>query len=48
MDMGEVPEQPPRFSPSMVLAQRFQIIRLIARGGMGDVWTKSAGPNPSS
>ena len=36
--LGEAPEQPPRFSPSMVLAQRFRIVRLIARGGMGDVY----------
>jgi serine/threonine protein kinase len=36
--LSELPEQPPRFSPSMVVARRFQIIRLIARGGMGEVY----------
>src|SRR5713226_933892 len=36
--LGEQPEQPPRFAPSMLVAQRFRIIRLIARGGMGEVY----------
>src|SRR5215470_2304501 len=36
--LSEQPEQAPRFSPSMVLARRFRIIRLIARGGMGEVY----------
>src|SRR5215471_2287672 len=36
--LAELPEQSPRFSPSMVVARRFRIIRLIARGGMGDVY----------
>jgi serine/threonine protein kinase len=36
--LAELPEQAPRFSPSMVVARRFRIIRLIARGGMGDVY----------
>ena len=31
-------EQPPRFSPAMVLAGRFRIVRFIARGGMGEVY----------
>ena len=36
--LDERPEQPPRFSPSMLVAQRFRIIRIIARGGMGEVY----------
>jgi serine/threonine protein kinase len=36
--LAELPDQPPRFSPSMIVAQRFRIIRLIARGGMGDIY----------
>jgi serine/threonine protein kinase len=36
--LDERPEQPPRFPPPMVVARRFRIIRLIARGGMGEVY----------
>jgi Tol biopolymer transport system component len=36
--LGEQAEQPPRFSPSQLVNGRFRIIRLIARGGMGDVY----------
>src|SRR5438874_1439178 len=31
-------DEGPRFKPEMVLAQRFRVIRLIARGGMGEVY----------
>ena len=36
--LSEQPEQLPRFPPSTVVAQRFRILRLIARGGMGEVY----------
>ena len=36
--VAELAEQPPRFSPLMIVARRFRIIRLIARGGMGDIY----------
>lgn len=35
---AEIPEQPPRFLPDTVLARRFRVVRLVARGGMGDVY----------
>lgn len=38
LTLSEIAEQPPRFSPSMVVARRFRIVRLIARGGMGDIY----------
>ncbi|HSP69717.1 MAG TPA: protein kinase, partial [Bryobacteraceae bacterium] len=32
------PDEGPRFSPGIVLARRFRIVRFIARGGMGEVY----------
>ena len=36
--LEELPEQPARFLPATVVAGRFVIARLIARGGMGKVY----------
>ncbi len=38
LDEKSLAERPPRFPPSTVLAQRFKIVRFIARGGMGEVY----------
>src|ERR1051326_1597022 len=34
---------PPRFAPSTIVADRFRIVRLIARGGMGEVYEAEDG-----
>ncbi len=36
--ISEQADRMPRFLPSMVVGRRFQIIRLIARGGIGDIY----------